>query len=181
MRVKRRVAGAGASALLALVMVIGTTLGSTAQAQTISDWDAAYADLLKKGQEIIDTSGIAALDATFQAEYAADLDVLDGVGAAVGGDLAAAVSAATEAIREGMAALATDAGASLTTASEALAVVNTQIQAALGAGVAAPATGNAGLLVQHGGTSLWQIMSLVLLALATVGGARLATARTRPA
>jgi hypothetical protein len=180
MTVNRRLTNVGASVFLA-VMLTGMTLGSTARAQTVSDWDAAYADLVKKGQAIIDTVGIAAFDATFQTEYTADLDALDGVGAAAGGDLAVAIPAATKAMRDGMTALADDLGASLTAAYEALALVDTQVQAALGAAPSPSSTGNAGLLVEHGGTSLWQIMSLVLLALATVGGARLVNARMRPA
>lgn len=166
-------------AALVVMFTAGVTF-SAVQAQTVSDWDTAYADLLVKGQQLIDTGGVAAFNATYQAEFADDLDVLDGVGAAVGGDLATTVSAATQAMRDGMSALAGDAGASLTAAYEALAVVDAEIQEALAAPAApaAPSTGNAGLSVESGAGALAMLGLAALMVVALAGG-RVATGRVR--
>ena len=170
---------------------VGTALGA---------WTAPYTDFAEKGQEIIDDFTVI-FDMAWMAEWQADLDAMDAVAASLAAislpsdanadlvalidEIAANVPDQTQAARDGMDNIAGDSGASLTAAYGALGDTTEQIAAAAalvqsaGGTVEPSSTGNAGLAAESS-TPAATFALLALLAIALVGGARVATERVTP-
>jgi hypothetical protein len=164
----------------------------------LAGWTAPYTDFAEKGQEIIDDFTVI-FDTTWMGEWLADLDAMDGVAASLGAislpsdadaslvslidEISSNVPDQTQAAREGMDNIAGDSGAALTAAYGELADTTDQIAAAAalvqsaGGDVPEPSSsGNAGLATGSS-TPAATFALLALLAIALVGGARLATER----
>ena len=162
-------------------------------------WSGPYADFAEKGEEIVEDFTVI-FDMAWMAEWQGDLAAFNDVAAALGAmslpsdadstlaaliaEIAADVPGQTEAAQDGMDDIAGDAGASLTAAYTALGATAAKVAEAAalvqaaGGTVEPSSTGNAGLIGESS-TSAATLALLALFAIALVGGARLATERTR--
>ena len=167
---------------------LGTALGA---------FSGPYADFAEKGEEIVDDFTVifdAAWMAVWQGDLAAFNDIASALGAmslpsdadssltALIAEIASDIPGQTEAAQAGMDGIAGDAGASLTAAYRALGATAAKVAEAAalvqsaGGTVEPSSTGNAGL-VGESSTSTATLALFALVAIALVGGARLATQR----